>query len=87
MSIGRPLLRTSYKEDAAIFPTMFQKVAFGIFLLVLFLMPFDLPIISSIIFVGALVALTNTILVLLLGQTRVAFAMARDQLLPKKLAA
>jgi len=48
---------------------------------------FDLPIVSSIIFVGALVALTNTILVLLLGQTRVAFAMARDQLLPKKLAA
>ena len=48
MSIGRPLLRTSYQEDAAIFPTLFQKVAFGLFLLVLFLMPFDLPVINQI---------------------------------------
>ena len=48
MSIGRPLLRTSYREDAAIFPTVFQKVALGIFLLLLVLMPFDLPILNQI---------------------------------------
>jgi branched-chain amino acid transport system permease protein len=51
MSIGRPLLRTSYAEDAAIFPTMFQKVAFGAFLVVLFCMPFDLPIINQLPFI------------------------------------
>lgn len=48
MSFGRPLLRTSYAEDAAIFPTFFQKGAIAVFLLVLFLMPFDLPVISQI---------------------------------------
>ena len=41
-----------------------------------------LPVIATIIYVGALVAIANTVLVLLLGQTRVAFAMARDRLLP-----
>jgi branched-chain amino acid transport system permease protein len=48
MSIGRPLLRTSYAQDAALFPTTFQKVAFAIALAVLFLMPFDLPVINQI---------------------------------------
>lgn len=32
MSFGRPLLRTSYEDDAAILPTWFQKGALGIFL-------------------------------------------------------
>ncbi len=41
-----------------------------------------LPIIASIVYVGALVATANTVLVLMLGQTRVGFAMARDRLLP-----
>jgi basic amino acid/polyamine antiporter, APA family len=33
--------------------------------------------------VGALVALSNTVMILSLGQIRVAFAMARDRLLPR----
>ena len=44
------------------------------------------PWLSGFIFAGALVALTNTVLILLLGQSRVAFAMARDRLLPGQLA-
>ena len=46
----------------------------------------DRPWASGFIFAGALVALTNTILILMLGQSRVAFAMARDRLLPGPLA-
>jgi basic amino acid/polyamine antiporter, APA family len=46
----------------------------------------DRPWASGFIFAGALVALTNTILILMLGQSRVAFAMARDRLLPDRLA-
>jgi len=45
-----------------------------------------LRVISSIIFVGALVATAKTTLGLLLGQSRVGFAMARDRLLPAGLA-
>jgi len=45
-----------------------------------------LRVISSIIFVGALVATAKTTLGLLLGQSRVGFAMARDRLLPEALA-
>ena len=41
---------------------------------------------TVVIYAGALVAVTNTVLILLLGQTRVAFAMARDHLLPRGLA-
>ena len=37
-------------------------------------------------FAGALVALTNTVLILILGQSRVGFAMARDRLFPPALA-
>jgi branched-chain amino acid transport system permease protein len=48
MSIGRPLLRTSYSQDAAYFPSMTQKVAFGLFMVMLVLMPFDLPVINQI---------------------------------------
>ncbi|MBW3608085.1 MAG: amino acid permease [Actinobacteria bacterium] len=46
----------------------------------------DRPWASGFIFAGALIALTNTVLILLLGQSRVAFAMARDRLLPGQLA-
>jgi APA family basic amino acid/polyamine antiporter len=42
----------------------------------------DRPWVASIVYAGALVALTNTVLILMLGQTRVGFAMARDRLLP-----
>jgi branched-chain amino acid transport system permease protein len=48
MSIGRPLLRTSYQQDASFFPTMTQKVAFGIFIALLLLMPFDIPVLNQI---------------------------------------
>jgi basic amino acid/polyamine antiporter, APA family len=38
--------------------------------------------VAAIVYAGALVALTNTVLIMLLGQSRVAFAMSRDRLLP-----
>jgi APA family basic amino acid/polyamine antiporter len=38
--------------------------------------------IAAIVYAGALLALTNTVLILMLGQTRVGFAMARDRLFP-----
>ncbi|HWM10507.1 MAG TPA: amino acid permease [Solirubrobacteraceae bacterium] len=41
---------------------------------------------ASFVYAGALVALTNTVLILMLGQTRVGFAMARDRLFPPALA-
>ncbi|CAA9471375.1 MAG: Uncharacterized amino acid permease, GabP family [uncultured Solirubrobacteraceae bacterium] len=47
----------------------------------------DKPWVASFVYIGALVALTNTVLILMLGQTRVAFAMARDRLLTPRLAA
>jgi basic amino acid/polyamine antiporter, APA family len=43
------------------------------------------PWAAALVYAGALVALTNTALILMLGQSRVAFAMARDRLLPKGL--
>jgi basic amino acid/polyamine antiporter, APA family len=46
----------------------------------------DRPWAASIVYAGALVALTNTVLILMLGQTRVGFAMARDRLFPPALA-
>ena len=48
MSIGRPLLRTSYEQDAAIFPTITQKVLAGLFVLVLVLMALGAPVLGSI---------------------------------------
>ncbi len=48
--------------------------------------PLDKPWIASIVYVGALLALANTVLILMLGQTRVGFAMARDRLFPPALA-
>jgi len=44
---GRPKLFTSYAADAAIFPTRTQKVLVGLGVLILFLMPFDIPFISG----------------------------------------
>jgi APA family basic amino acid/polyamine antiporter len=46
----------------------------------------DRPYAASIVYAGALVALTNTVLILMLGQSRVAFAMARDRLFPPAVA-
>jgi basic amino acid/polyamine antiporter, APA family len=46
----------------------------------------DRPYAASIVYAGALVALTNTVLILMLGQSRVGFAMARDRLFPPGLA-
>ncbi|HEY0644403.1 MAG TPA: amino acid permease [Nocardioides sp.] len=66
----------SYKdidpEDPAPLATAFEKV--------------DLHWISDLIAIGATIGLTVVVLILLMGQTRVAFAMARDGLLPKSLA-
>jgi len=45
---GRPLLRTSYAQDAAIFPTMLQKVLVGLLLVGLVLMGLGAPILSDI---------------------------------------
>lgn len=45
----------------------------------------DRPWAAAVVYAGALVALTNTVLILMLGQTRVGFAMARDRLLPSGL--
>jgi len=44
---GRPKLFTSYEADAAIFPTTLQRWLVGFGVLVLFLMPFDVPLISG----------------------------------------
>lgn len=40
MAFGRPLLRTSYQQDVAIFPTWLQKGAFGLFVTYLVLQAF-----------------------------------------------
>jgi basic amino acid/polyamine antiporter, APA family len=39
--------------------------------------------VAAFIYVGALVAILNTVMILMLGQSRVAFAMSRDRLLPE----
>jgi APA family basic amino acid/polyamine antiporter len=44
------------------------------------------PYVSAFVYAGALVATLNTVMILMLGQSRVAFAMARDRLLPPALA-
>jgi APA family basic amino acid/polyamine antiporter len=46
-----------------------------------------LPIFSAIISLGALAGLTSVVMILMLGQSRVLFAMSRDRLLPPGLAA
>jgi APA family basic amino acid/polyamine antiporter len=47
---------------------------------------FNLDWVAAFIYAGALMAILNTVMILLLGQSRVAFAMARDRLLPPRLA-
>ena len=48
---GRPRLFTSYKTEASIFPTWTQRIAVGLFLLVLVLMPFDVPVVNQLPFI------------------------------------
>ena len=43
--------------------------------------------VAAFIYAGALIAVTKTVMILMLGQSRVAFAMARDRLLPPRLGA
>lgn len=45
---GRPNLYTSYDQEAQLLPTWTQKLAMTAFVVVLFLMPFNLPVISQI---------------------------------------
>ena len=45
-----------------------------------------LPFFSGLISVGALAGLTSVVMILMLGQSRVLFAMSRDGLLPRGLA-
>lgn len=44
----RPNFYTSYEAESQIFPTWTQKILMGLLVLTLFLMPFDLPVISQI---------------------------------------
>jgi APA family basic amino acid/polyamine antiporter len=46
-----------------------------------------LPVFATIISIGALAGLTSVVMILMLGQSRVLFAMSRDRLLPPTLAA
>lgn len=46
----------------------------------------DLDFVANVIAIGALAGLTSVMLILLLGQSRVLFAMSRDHLLPPELA-
>ncbi len=46
--LGRPNLYTSYRQEAQMLPTWTQKAVFTLFVAVLFLLPFDLPVISHI---------------------------------------
>jgi APA family basic amino acid/polyamine antiporter len=45
-----------------------------------------LPVFATIISIGALAGLTSVVMILMLGQSRVLFAMSRDRLLPPALA-
>jgi len=47
MAYNRPLLRTSYEQDSAIFPTVFQKGAMALFLFALVLMGLGVPYFSG----------------------------------------
>ena len=49
--IGRPRFFTSYRTETSILPTWTQRVAALVLLVVLVLMPFDLPVISQLPFV------------------------------------
>lgn len=45
---GRPNLYVSYAQETQLMPTWTRKVVLGLFIVVLFLMPFDLPVINQI---------------------------------------
>ena len=45
---GRPNLYTAYRQETQMLPTWTQKTVFTLFIAILFLMPFDLPVISHI---------------------------------------
>jgi branched-chain amino acid transport system permease protein len=45
--LGRPRFYTSYKAEAAIFPTWTQRIALAVALLVAVLLPFSLPVINQ----------------------------------------
>lgn len=45
--LGRPNLYTAYRQESQLLSTWTQKIAFWVFLAVLFLLPFDLPVISQ----------------------------------------
>ena len=45
---GRPNLYTAYRQEIRMLPTWTQRSLFAVFMAVLFLMPFDLPVISHI---------------------------------------
>jgi branched-chain amino acid transport system permease protein len=49
--LTRPGLKTSYLQESELLPSGTQKVAMGLFVAVLFLMPFNLPVINQIPFV------------------------------------
>jgi APA family basic amino acid/polyamine antiporter len=46
----------------------------------------DLDVVAAFVYAGALIAILNTVMILMLGQSRVGFAMCRDRLLPRGLA-
>ena len=46
--LGRPRLYTEYRQEAQMLPTWTQKAVFALFIAVLFLLPFDLPVVSHI---------------------------------------
>ena len=45
---GRPNLYTAYRQEIGMLPTWTQRSVFAVFMVVLFLLPFDLPVISHI---------------------------------------
>ena len=48
---GRPNLHTSYRSETSLLPTWTQRVAMGIFVAVMVLLPFNLPVINQLPFV------------------------------------
>ncbi len=46
--LGRPRLYTAYRQEAQMLPTWTQKVVFALFVALLYLLPFDLPVINHI---------------------------------------
>ena len=48
---GRPNLYTSYAQESQILPTGTKKMAAAVGILVMFLMPFNLPVINQIPFI------------------------------------